>query len=860
MTQDLYSKNISFDEVCNTLTADLGINRKVLEVYVNEIEKTHKKYNVYEKAKLLADKCAYNLEHEDWPLVAGRFDMYSLKDKIPKTFSEYIIVAKSLFKKDIYEFLLKVCKTIDKKIDDSRDYRFDYFAINTLKKTFLWKKKYNGEHVIIETPQYMYIRIGVQLYYNTENAIDKIISTYNDLSKFNPYYTHASPTVFNSCGINNQLSSCYLITMQDSIDSISKTWHDMANISKRGGGMGIDASDIRHSEIAETGESGGITPLLKVLNNILNYIDQAGKRKGSATIYLPCWHKDIFAFLELRKNTGSDYLRARDLFYCLWVSDLFFKRLYEDGMWSLFCPNIAKGLNDIYGLEFESKYISYENEGIYSHQVKARDLLKAIYNTWFETGMPFMCSKDNVNRKSNQKNLGTIRCSNLCTEIVEYTSKDEIASCNLASICLDSCVVELKRHIYKTEYMFKNTKIFRYNDNKPVYFDFDILEKNVRKVVRNLNQAIDTTYYPDNVPQIKFSNMKNRPIGIGVQGLADTFAKLDMVFASEKAQKLNILIFETIYYAFVSESMIISKNKYFEHVNKLRPLEKLLKDAEKNNEGGKVMTLERKINKMIQEWGGSHYKSFEGSPLSKGEFHFDMWKTEQYEKRLFMRGDDIKDIKDVTNNVNRDMKKYISDRYDWEKLRKDVKMYGVQNSLGIALMPTATSAQINRRNESFEPFQELISTRSVLSGQFLICNRYAMEDLRKIGLWNTETIQNIISNSGSLQYLSSSNQRLQYLKQKYLTSYEISHKLLVKMHCDRCIFVDQTASFNVHMTNPSYEQMTSLMFDQWFGGAKTIWYYLRTKPSYMAKNIVTNNNKSEKKYDCTEDVCTACVL
>ena len=435
---------------------------------------------------------------------------------------------------------------LNNMIIEERDAKIDWFGVCTFIKTYSLKR----DDISIETPQQMFLRVATWIHMPD---FEKIREVYDDLSLHN--YMHATPTLFNSGLRRPQLASCFLMKVSDSMDSISKSWHDCAMISKNSGGIGIDISDIRHSSIGGLNASSGIVPMLKCHEPILKYVDQGGRRPGSAAIYLPDYHIDIFEFLELKKNTGSESMRARNLFYALWISDLFMRRVKNDEVWSLFCPNLAPGLNDCWGEEFEKLYMKYEAEGRYNRQIQARKLWETIYISWVEVGMPFILFKDACNRKSNQNNLGTIRCSNLCTEVVQYTSKDEIATCNLGNLVLSSCVRTLDS----------------VNGPKRIY-DFSKLERLARALVRNINNVIDRNYYMDNVPEIKNANLKHRPMGIGVQALADTFALMDYTWDSSEAEILNLNIFETIYYATVSESIKIARERYNYKARKLSEL------------------------------------------------------------------------------------------------------------------------------------------------------------------------------------------------------------------------------------------------------------------------------------------------
>jgi ribonucleoside-diphosphate reductase subunit M1 len=579
----------------------------------------------------------------------------------------------------------------------------------------------------------MLMRVAVGIH---GNDIDAAIETYDMMSE--RWFTHASPTLFNAGTRRPQLSSCFLLTMtEDSIEGIYDTLKLCANISKSAGGIGLNVHCIRArgSFIAGTnGLSNGLVPMLRVYNNTARYVDQGGnKRPGAFAIYLEPWHADVFDFLDLKKNTGKEEQRARDLFYALWIPDLFMKRVETNDNWSLMCPDECPGLADVWGDEFEELYTRYEQEGRARSVVKAQKLWFAILESQVETGTPYMLYKDSCNRKSNQQNLGTIKCSNLCTEVVEYSSPDEVAVCNLASIALPRFVTAERQYDFKK--LYEVTKV----------------------VTRNLNKIIDVNYYP--VPEAQKSNFRHRPIGIGVQGLADAFILMRYAFDSEEASVLNKQIFETIYYAALEASCEIA-----------------------------------------QLFGP--YETYEGSPVSKGILQQDMW--------------DVPDPESL---------------WDWKQLREDIAKHGVRNSLLVAPMPTASTAQILGNNESIEPYTSNIYTRRVLSGEFQVVNSHLMNDLASLGLWNSEMKQKIIAHNGSVQNIDEVPDDLKVL---YKTVWEISQKTLINMAADRGAFIDQSQSFNVHMAEPNYGKLTSMHFYGWKKGLKTGMYYLRSRPAANA--------------------------
>jgi len=623
--------------------------------------------------------------------------------------------------------------------------------------------KINGE--IAERPQHMLMRVAIGIHMED---IDEAIETYELMSK--KFFTHATPTLFNAGTPKPQMSSCFLLQIQDdSIDGIYDTIKQTAQISQSAGGIGLSIHNVRAtgSYIRGTnGTSNGIVPMLKVFNDTARYVDQGGgKRKGSFAIYMEPWHADVFDFLDLRKNTGAEENRARDLFYAMWIPDLFMKRVEENGDWTLMCPNECPHLFDTYGEEFEKLYTGYEKVGKGRKTIKARLLWEKILEAQIETGNPYMLYKDAANRKSNQKNLGTIRSSNLCTEIMEYTAKDEVAVCNLASIALPMFVDE--------------------DENGIKFFNHQKLHKITKKITRNLDTVIDRNYYP--VKEAENSNFRHRPIGLGVQGLADTFILLRLPFTSDEAKKLNEEIFETIYFAAVTSSMEIAKAK-------------------------------------------EPYSSFKGSPMSLGEFQFNMWGVSEEE---------------------------LSGRWDWKALRKKVIKNGVRNSLLVAPMPTASTSQILGNNEAFEPYTSNIYTRRVLSGEFIVVNKHLLEDLVDLGLWDNEMKEAIMRANGSVQQIDNIPQEL---KDLYKTVWEMSMKDIIDMSRQRGYFIDQSQSLNLFMQDANYAKLTSMHFYAWKSGLKTGMYYLRTKSAVNATQFTVSNVKKEEEKPLTPEELKQMIL
>ncbi len=677
---------------------------------------------------------AKTIDHPDYALLASRIAVSNLHKETKKSFSEvmedlYTYVdpktnqPASLLAEDVYHVIMENREVLDSSIIYDRDFKYDYFGFKTLSRSYLLRL--NGE--IAERPQQMLMRVSVGIH---KGDITEAIKTYNLMSE--GWFTHATPTLFNAGTPKPQMSSCFLLTMkEDSIDGIYDTLKSCAKISQSAGGIGLAIHDIRAtgSYIKGTnGASNGIVPMLRVFNDTARYVDQGGgKRKGSFAVYIEPWHADVFDFLDLKKNHGKEEQRARDLFFALWIPDLFMKRVESNGDWTLMCPNECPGLSDTHSAEFEALYTKYEAEGRGRKTIKAQDLWFKILESQIETGTPYMLYKDAANAKSNQQNLGTIKSSNLCTEIIEYTAPDEVAVCNLASLALPKFVME--------DGQFDHNKLFEVTYQATV----------------NLNRIIDGNYYP--VEEAKNSNMRHRPIGLGVQGLADAFIMMRFPFESPEAKQLNAEIFETIYYAAMTASKDLAKK-----------------------EGA--------------------YETFQGSPLSKGVFQFDMW------------------------NVT------PSTRWEWEVLRKEVMEFGARNSLLLAPMPTASTAQILGNNECFEPYTSNIYTRRVLSGEFIIVNKHLLKDLVKEGLWNKDMRSKLMASNGSVQNIV---EIPAHLKALYKTAWEISQKAIVDLAADRGAYICQSQSLNIFMENANFGKLTSMHFYGWKQGLKTGMYYLRTK-------------------------------
>jgi len=711
----------------NPLVAPEKVAMKVIEGLFDGVTTS-------ELDNLAAEVAATNtITHPDYALLASRIAVSNLHKNTKKSFSdtvtdlyEYIDPKTNekapLISDEVYKIVKKNADVLDSTIIYDRDFRYDFFGFKTLERSYLLKL--NGQ--VAERPQQMIMRVAVGIH---KDDLDAAIETYNYMSE--GWFTHATPTLFNSGTPKPQMSSCFLLaTKEDSIPGIYDTLKQCAQISQSAGGIGLSIHDIRAtgSYIKGTnGTSNGIVPMLRVFNDTARYVDQGGgKRKGSFAIYIEPWHADIFDFLDLRKNHGKEEQRARDLFYALWTPDLFMQRVEENGDWTLMCPHECPGLSDTHGKKFEKLYKKYESEGKGRKTIKAQELWFKILESQIETGTPYMLYKDAANEKSNQKNLGTIKSSNLCTEIIEYTSPDEVAVCNLASIALPKFVVDGK-------------------------FDFEKLFKITYRVTRNLDKVIDANYYP--VPEARNSNMRHRPIGIGVQGLADAFILMRQAFESEEARQLNKDIFETIYYAALTAS--------------------------------KDLAIEK-----------GPYESYKGSPVSKGILQFDMWNVKP------------------------------SDRWEWDLLREEILKNGVRNSLLLAPMPTASTAQILGNNECFEPYTSNIYTRRVLSGEFIIVNKHLLRDLVKLGIWDDRLKNKLMASNGSIQNI---DEIPDNIKNLYKTAWEISQKVLLDMAADRGAFIDQSQSLNIFMENANFAKLTSMHFYGWKAGLKTGMYYLRTK-------------------------------
>jgi ribonucleoside-diphosphate reductase alpha subunit len=738
------------------------VTQKVIEGFYNGITTS-------EIDKLAAETCAYmSQKHPDFSVLAARIAVSNLQKNTSSSFTETCRIlhdyhdkqgrSAALISESVWEFVQAHAAELDAAINYSRDQEYDYFGFKTLEKSYLLRV--HGK--IVERPQHMIMRVACGIH---EGDLAAAIETYDLMSQRK--FTHATPTLFNAGTPCPQMSSCFLLTLkEDSIDGIYDTLKQCALISKCAGGIGVAISNVRAggSYIRGTnGHSNGLVPMLRNFNETARYVDQGGgKRKGSFAMYLEPWHADVFDFLELKKNHGKEEQRARDLFYALWIPDLFMRRVKENGNWTLFCPNetidkeTGKGFMDVWGEDFDRMYEAAEAAGKGRKTVNAQQLWFRVLESQMETGTPYMLYKDHANRKSNQKNLGTIHSSNLCTEILEYTSADEVAVCNLASIALPAFV--------KTE-----------GENDGLSYDFKGLYEVTKVATKNLNKVIDRNYYP--VVEARRSNMKHRPIGLGVQGLADAFLMLRLPFESEGAKKLNEDIFETIYFAACEASCELAERD-------------------------------------------GAYETFAGSPASKGQLQFDLWGRQPK-----------------------------SGRWEWAGLKERIAKYGLRNSLLVAPMPTASTAQILGNNESFEPYTQNLYVRRVLSGEFVQVNKHLVRDLIERKLWSEETQMQLIAHNGSVQAIDLPAD----FKELYKTVWEIKQRIVLDMAADRGAYIDQSQSLNIHMIDATTAKLSSMHFHGWQLGLKTGMYYLRTKAAADAIKFTVDVD-SVKRASKTGDV------
>lgn len=772
--RDGSSEEVSFDKILNRVrkrSQGLAIEpvliaQKVVAGLCDNITTRETDRLLIETAAALAP------EHPDYDKLAAVIAASALHKETPDSFWEawqHLHRAGVLSDKFMDDAGAMV-EELEKVIDYNRDYSFSYFGFKTLESRYLLgamdktkKKKladgtWSTEIKILERPQTLFLRVAVSICGRDLGEVKKL---YDYLSL--GYYTHATPTLFNAGTKRPQMSSCFLVAMKDdSLEGIYDTDKECAMISKNSGGVGLWAHNIRAdgAVIKSSQRFGdGLIPLLRHANATFRYVNQGGKRKGSAAVYLEPWHADIEDFIDLRKTTGDDERRCHDLFTALWIPDLFMKRLENGGDWTLFSPDEAPGLHDVWGGEFEKLYERYESEGRGRKTIKASELMRRISQAQKETGTPYMLYKDAANRKSNQQNLGTIKSSNLCTEIIEYSSPEETAVCNLASICLPKFI----------------------NNGK---YDFESLRRVAYDATVNLNKVIDNNYYPTEACET--SNERHRPIGIGVQGLADTFMMLRIPYDSPEARRLNQCIFETIYMGAMKASIDLAE----EH---------------------------------------GPYETFEGSPLSKGKFQFDLWKGEHEVPLMWAP--------------------------EWEELRRRVIKNGARNSLLLAPMPTASTSQIFDNYEAFEIHTSNMYRRETLAGDFVVVNKHLVRHLQELGLWNKRVLNQIISNNGSVQSILEIPEDVRKI---YRTVWEVSQKVVIDMATDRAVFVCQSQSMNIHMANPTIDQIASLHLYAWKRGLKTGMYYLRTKAAKNSVKVTVEEQKATDVTACSIDNPEAC--
>ena len=900
-------EEVSFDKILNRVK---NLGNKILPVLsinyskliIKVIDQLHTDISTSVIDELTAEQCAsLTTQHPDYGVLSSRIIISNNHKNTPDTFYDAMFKLRnfidnqdknvSLIHESFWKNVGIYKDELNEMIDYSRDYLLDYFGFKTLERAYLMKI----DKKIIERPQHMWLRVAMGIHGCGENVdIRAVKQTYDMMSQ--QFFTHATPTLFNAGTPRPQLSSCYLIAVEDdSIEGIYNTLQECAKISKWAGGIGMHIHNVRAtgSHIRGTnGTSNGITPMLRVFNETARYVDQGGgKRNGSFAIYIEPWHGDIMEFLDLKKNHGDEDKRARDLFYALWIPSLFMERVKEDGDWSLFCPDACPGLADCYGKDFNALYNRYCDEGKAMRTIKARSVWFKILDSQMETGTPYLLYKDAANEKSNQKNVGVIKSSNLCTEIIEYSNKDETAVCNLASVGLPRFVKDtiseftevsiytkdgclwcdmLKALLKKKNVTYKEIKLqeagefleFKnkwgvstvpqlfdkgnlvggYNSVLDILrstFDYDKLHEVVKVMTSNLNKIIDVNYYP--TIKTKRSNLFHRPIGIGVQGLADVYAKMDIPYHSDEAKDINKNIFETIYHASLERSNEISKerlsdmtvvrgyvdfevNMFLDIYNNTCRTYTNISDKDKAAlQRAQPILRETKIKKKTL-YGA--YSTFEGSPASLGELQFDLW--------------------GVTP----------SDRYNWDELKENIKTYGLRNSLLVAPMPTASTAQILGNNECFEPFTSNIYTRRTNAGDFTMINKHLLAELIGLGVWSEELKNNIILNKGSIQHLKNIPSAI---RDKYKIVWEIPMKHMIDMAADRGAFICQSQSLNLWIEDPCYKTLTSMHFYSWGKGLKTGIYYLRRKAAHQPQQFTIEPEKNVNNIVASEyEVCEMC--
>ena len=815
-------EDISFDKILKrikTLGMKDNIQVNYTQLCLKVIDQLYDGIPTTKIDELTAEQCAsMNTNHPDYGKLAAKVIISNHHKNTP---SNLLAVTQHLYNEnqkllsDNYFNNIKVHHSVyEEMIDYEKDYLIDYFGFKTLERAYLMRD--NG--IVVERPQHMWMRVAIAIH---GACFSRVKETYDMMSSL--VFTHATPTLYNAGMPRAQLSSCYLLAMEDdSIEGIFSTLSDCAQISKWAGGIGLHIHNIRSTGTrirGTNGTSNGIVPMLRVFNNTARYVDQGGgKRNGSFAIYMEPHHGDIVDFLDLKKNHGDEEMRARDLFYAMWISDYYMECVENDSDWHLFCPNQCPGLSDAVGEDYKQLVIKYVSENKYVKKMKARELWFKILDSQMETGTPYILYKDSCNLKSNQKNLGTIKSSNLCTEIVEYSSSEETAVCNLASIALSKFVTKEKE------------------------FNYDALHKVAKIVTNNLDKVIDINYYP--TKKTRRSNLRHRPIGIGVQGLADVFFLMDVPYHSDEAKEINKNIFETIYHAALEQSNELSYVR-LENMKKIKEAEEnqhleiisgneddeiifgaypnKVVDDDLQSIFNNVNPRPEELKKLSGDLLGS-YSSFIGSPASKGELQFDMWNVEP------------------------------SSRYKWHTLKESIQKYGLRNSLLVAPMPTASTSQILGNNECFEPITSNIYTRRTLAGEFVIVNKYLIKELIELGVWNEELKNTIIANNGSIQHIEGLSQ---HVKDKYKIVWEMPMRHLIDMSRDRGAFIDQSQSLNLWLEDPNYKTLTSMHFYSWKQGLKTGIYYLRRKPKHQPQQFTIEPEKNINACQNNE-ICEMC--
>ena len=891
------SEQVSFDKVTNRLRLLCEMGPKLknvdhLEIAQKVISRIYDGVHTYELDELAAEQCTQKgVDHINYNILAGRIAISNNQKRTSPSFSETITSLYNntdvngepspLISDEVFAFVKKNKTKLNSYIDYRRDYNFDYFSLKTLEKAYLMKIN----NVIVERIQHMFMRVSLGLY---PNSIKDALETYDLLSQ--KYFIHATPTLFHSGTPRPQLLSCFLLEVGDSVDGMYSAMKNCALISKWAGGIGCHIHSIRgnNSRIRSTnGKSNGIVPMLKVFNDIARHINQSGKRNGSFAMYLEPWHPDIMAFLECKKNHGDEDARARDLFYAMWMPDLFMERVVKNESWTLFCPDKCKGLVEAYGDNFKILYEKYEaDESNIIKRMPAREIWMAILNSQMETGTPYICYKDACNKKSNQKNLGTIKSSNLCTEIIEYSNENEYACCTLASIGLPKYVIpfDVSTLTNITVYTIDNCKTCQYAKNMLTFYDIDyttvkinldnddelatLAEKSgkspnnlsfplvfkdstlvggfnelynlfrptfdfeklisvVRRIVKNLNSVIDLNFYP--VEETKRSNLKHRPVGIGVQGLADVYAQFKYPFDSDEAKQLNREIFAVIYYTACQMSMELARDRNermveFKAQIKGKVLPELYSKSAMKNCRGVKLYHELNVSQCEIERDSflGSYSSFIGSPISEGKFQFDLWGKEP-----------IKEVSGMT--------------LDWEQLRTDIMTHGIRNSLLLAPMPTASTSQILGNNECIEPFTSNIYSRSTLAGQFIVINKFLQKDMLSLGLWNNSLKDQIIINDGSIQNIKNIPT---IIKELYKISWDLSMKDVIDQAADRAIYVCQSQSLNLWIKNPDTNKLSSMHMYSWKKGLKTGIYYLRRRAVSKAQQFSIDPEQNDECLMC----------